>query len=135
MKTNAWMKWLLVCTALMVAGAGNAWADGHRHSRVHVGIGFGHVVGPGYWAPGYSGAGYFPHFPPFPHPPIYYHPAYDYPVYAPVVIHQAPPVYIEQSAPPAAQQYWYYCAAARGYYPQVKSCAGGWMKVLPQDEE
>lgn len=129
MSVKAWMKWLLACLVLAVAGSGNAWAGGHRHSRVSFSVGFGPVFGPGYWAPGYWGAGYFPP------PPIYYYPAYDYPVYAPVVINQAPPVYIEQSAPPAAQQYWYYCAASRGYYPHVKSCAGGWMRVLPQEPQ
>lgn len=32
------------------------------------------------------------------------------------------------SAPPPAQ-YWYYCDAAKGYYPYVPSCAGGWRMV------
>jgi hypothetical protein len=29
--------------------------------------------------------------------------------------------------PPTA--YWYYCEAARGYYPYVPACAGGWTPV------
>ena len=48
----------------------------------------------------------------------------------PVVIRQQPPVYIE----PEQRQsgYWYYCQEPQGYYPYVKSCPGGWMKVVPE---
>lgn len=34
----------------------------------------------------------------------------------------------EQRAEPA---YWYYCRKPDGYYPYVKQCPGGWMKVVP----
>lgn len=107
----------LVAAFLVLAAAGStaAWAD-HR-SHIHFGV----VVGP-YWGPwGY--------------PPPYYYPPY----YPPVVVERPAPVYIEQApavvaAPAPAPQtaYWYYCAAARGYYPYVKECPGGWQKVLPQ---
>ena len=120
MKANTFMKCLLAAAALMIASAGNAWAWGHGHSRVYFGVGFG----PGYWGPSYYYPGYY-------YPP--------YAPYAPVVINQTPPVYIEQTpqpvvtAPPAPQQqYWYYCKASRAYYPYVKTCPAGWMKVLPQ---
>ena len=35
---------------------------------------------------------------------------------------------------PAQDQdsYWYYCENPQGYYPYVKSCPGGWMKVVPE---
>ena len=48
----------------------------------------------------------------------------------PVVIQQQLPVYIE----PEQRQsgYWYYCQEPQGYYPYVKSCPGGWMKVVPE---
>jgi hypothetical protein len=90
-------------------------------------------------APVFAARYYYP-------PPYYYYPP---PAYYP----PEPPVYIEQGAspsypvPPQYQQpqtrpqgqyqpdgqvYWYYCAAVRGYYPQVQSCAGGWQKVVPQ---
>ncbi|UCF92875.1 MAG: hypothetical protein JSW39_01580 [Desulfobacterales bacterium] len=48
----------------------------------------------------------------------------------PVVIQQQPPVY----APPEPPEvnYWYYCQNPQGYYPYVKSCPGGWMKVVPE---
>ena len=58
--------------------------------------------------------------------PYYYQP--------PVVIRQEPQVYIERSAPqasPAAEAYWHYCNSPQGYYPYVKECPGGWMRVTP----
>jgi hypothetical protein len=37
-----------------------------------------------------------------------------------------------QPAPQAEQPvYWYYCKDPQGYYPYVKQCPGGWMKVVP----
>lgn len=110
-------KSIVVLLLLCAAGAGNAWADrGHVH--------FGVMIGP-YWGPWY-------------YPPPYYYSPY----YPPVVVERsAPQVYVEQQpaamppAPAAATQpagYWYYCAAARGYYPYVKECPGGWQRVSPQ---
>jgi hypothetical protein len=59
-------------------------------------------------------------------------PWYPYGYYSPppVVIQQQPPVYLprEQEEP----HYWYYCQDPQGYYPYVKSCPGGWMKVVPE---
>ena len=107
---------LLLC----LVGVGSAMAD--RGPRA----GFSVVIGP-YWGPWY-----------YPPPPYYYPPYY----YPPVVVERAaPPVYVEQqpAAAPAApapapqeNSYWYYCGAAKGYYPYVKECPGGWQKVLPQ---
>ena len=128
MKANHLMKGLFAAVTLF-ACAGGAWAwghGGHVHSRVYFGFGYA----PGYWGPSY----YYPR------------PAYYYPPYAPVIINQTPPVYVEQapavapvvapavSAVPAVSNnnFWYYCAASRGYYPYVKTCPAGWMKVLPQ---
>jgi hypothetical protein len=34
----------------------------------------------------------------------------------------------EQREEPA---YWYYCRKPEGYYPYVKQCPEGWMKVVP----
>lgn len=107
---------LLLC----LAGVGSVMADRGHHGHFSV------VIGP-YWGPWY-----YP-------PPPYYYPPY----YPPVVVERpAPPVYIEQPPPaaapavpapaPQATNYWYYCAAAKGYYPYVKECPGGWQKVLPQ---
>ena len=112
------MKTLTVATVLLLGliGIGDADAHGgHYHGRVGVGV----VIGP-YWGPWY-------------YPPSYYYPPY----YPPVVIERpAPPVYIEKSPPveAASSGYWYYCQSPAGYYPEVRECPGGWLKVLPRTE-
>ena len=35
------------------------------------------------------------------------------------------------NAEPQEDSYWYYCQDAQGYYPYVKSCPGGWTRVVP----
>lgn len=61
----------------------------------------------------------------------FYYPYYPYPYYsAPTVVVPEEQEYIS----PAPQQetgYWYYCKDANGYYPYVKSCPGGWLRVVP----
>jgi hypothetical protein len=37
-----------------------------------------------------------------------------------------------QAAPGAQGQYAYYCTSPAGYYPQVQTCAKGWLKVVPE---
>ena len=67
-------------------------------------------------------------------------PWYPYSYYAapPVVVQQPPPVYVQPAPPvyvqPAQEQieFWYYCQNPQGYYPYIKSCPGGWMKVVPE---
>ncbi|MGB9494885.1 MAG: hypothetical protein WCA83_08785 [Azonexus sp.] len=124
-------KLLFVLVALLVAGAGNAWADRRVYGSVGV------YVGPGaYWGPGYARPYYYPR--PYGYPGPY---LYSDPYYTPapvVVVPSAPPVYIEQQgavvapAPDADRQYWYYCSSSKKYYPYAKECPGGWQKVLPQ---
>ncbi|MEJ2646763.1 MAG: hypothetical protein P8180_18050 [Gammaproteobacteria bacterium] len=87
---------------------GDDWG-GRVHT--HIFFGFGSPWGPAwgpYWGP----------------PSYYYNP--------PVVITQPPPptVYIspKQRRKP---YYWYYCESAKRYYPYVKQCPGGWLKVVP----
>jgi len=47
------------------------------------------------------------------------------------MIEQQPEMYV-QPAPQAEQPtYWYYCKDLQGYFPYVKQCPGGWMKVVP----
>ncbi|MDD2851213.1 MAG: hypothetical protein PHY09_04840 [Desulfuromonadaceae bacterium] len=44
-------------------------------------------------------------------------------------------VYIQPAPPPVSsvvQIYWYYCQNPMGYYPYVKECSTGWMKVVPK---
>ncbi len=66
-------------------------------------------------------------------------PAYPYPYYwsppvtvqQPVIAEQPPAEYVQQSPPSDEQSYWYYCQDPKGYYPYVKKCPNGWMKVAP----
>ena len=103
------IKLLIALLLLGAAGTGSAWAHG---GNVHFGV----AIGVPLWGPWY-------------YPPPY---AYDY--YSPVVVQSSPPVYIQEQAAPAAAPAndWYYCAAARGYYPYVKDCPGGWQRVSPR---
>ena len=88
---------------------------GHGGYGPHVGVGV--WLGPG-WGPGWWGPNYYP----------YYYPYYQE---TPIVIEHQPEIYM-QPAPQAEQPvYWYYCKDPQGYYPYVKQCPGGWMKVVP----
>lgn len=113
------MKRPLLLTALIIlfgVGGMNAAVADRGRVRSHVGVGV--TFGP-YWGPWY-------------YPPPYYYPPY----YPPVIIERpAPPVYIEQSPPVEVRpqtSYWYYCQSPSGYYPDVRECPGGWLKVLPR---
>jgi hypothetical protein len=100
-------KFLLALICLIVIAVGSASAHG---SRGRVGIHFGTVWGP--WI--------YP-------PPWYYQPAI-------VVPPPPPPVYIEQNEAPAGA-FWHYCRSAGGYYPYIRECREGWLKVLPEMEQ
>ena len=55
---------------------------------------------------------------------------YTYP--APVIRQPAREIYVQPSPPlPANTGYWYYCRNPEGYYPYVKRCPDGWLKVIP----
>ena len=99
----------------------------HGHFGVDIRVGY-----PGWW-------GHHRPWRPHVHAPRFYWsgtvvlgPWYPYGYYAapPVVIQHDPPVYVhpEQEEP----LYWYYCQDPQGYYPYIKSCPGGWMKVVPE---
>ena len=115
------MKWLkggaIALILFSAAGVSSlAWADHWRGGGPR--IGFGIAIGPG-WGYPYYGPGYYP--------------GYYYPPYAPSVVVQSPPVYLEQNpAPATADNSWYYCDRPQGYYPYVKECPAGWRKVAPQ---
>ncbi|MBX3622770.1 MAG: hypothetical protein KF891_22615 [Rhizobacter sp.] len=55
----------------------------------------------------------------------YFYPAPVYPYPNP---YEPPPPWVE-SPPAPPTQYWYYCDEARGYYPYVPACPGGWKQV------
>jgi hypothetical protein len=100
----------LLLGLLAIGATGTASARGHFHGGVYIG---GPVWGPG-WGPGY-------------YPPSYYYPPA--PIYVQPVQPAPPPVYVEQNN----NDYWYYCAQPKAYYPYVKECPQGWMKVVPGD--
>jgi hypothetical protein len=112
---------------------GGHYGGGHYYGGHYNG---GHYYGGHYWGGhpggGHSGNSFYwggsiwlgPGYP--------YGWGYPYPYYAgpPVVIQQQPPVYSQKEQP--EPNYWYYCQNPQGYYPYIKSCPGGWMKVVPE---
>ncbi len=48
-----------------------------------------------------------------------------------MVIQQQAPAYQQPVPPPEEQSYWYFCVNPRGYYPYIKRCPSGWLKVIP----
>lgn len=107
----------IVLAAMMLIAVGSSPSDAFRgghggHGRVGVFIG-GPVWDPWWWGP-----------------------PYPYPYYAapPVVIQQEPETYIQQSPSAEDQDYWYFCKKPEGYYPYVKKCPNGWLKVVPSPE-
>jgi len=65
--------------------------------------------------------------------PWWGYPYYSYPYYPapPVINQQYPSVYIEPAPQQEEQSYWYYCPKSKGYYPYVKRCPEGWLRVIP----
>jgi hypothetical protein len=102
---------------------GGSGYHGNNHHNGH-GNSYSFWVGgvaPGWWGPAYPYPRYYPYsYPYYPNP--YYVPA-------PVVIAEQPAL---SDPGPEQNSYWYYCENPRGYYPYIKSCPGGWMKVVPE---
>lgn len=96
---------------------------GHHHyygggPRVFIG---------GYFGFPYYGFPYYAYpYPYYPYGPVYY-PSYPYYPYA----SEQATVHVETEQP----YYWYYCADPEGYYPYVRSCPGGWARVIPTPSE
>ncbi|MGD9226626.1 MAG: hypothetical protein PVF26_09015 [Desulfobacterales bacterium] len=96
------------------------YKTGHGHGWRHPGW-WGHRSG---WRHHHRG----PHFYwrgsfVIPWHPYGYHPP------PPVIIQQQPPVYVQPEQP--EENYWYYCPDPQGYYPYIRNCESGWMKVVP----
>ncbi|MGA9854127.1 MAG: hypothetical protein WBR29_02470 [Gammaproteobacteria bacterium] len=92
--------------------AGSGWRGGYwRHGWYGPRFGWWWVVGPSWYY--YS-------------TPVY---PYPYPYTPPVVVVNPSYPVAPQNFGPAPIDYWYYCRAAKGYYPYVPTCPGGWEKV------
>jgi hypothetical protein len=145
-----WLGMIVILATLLLGSAGlgytwqgghgggghrGGWHGGHRGgwhgghgwggTRFGIGIGIGPFWGP-YWGP-YWGGYWRPYASGYPY-------AYPY-GYPPVVTVPSTQLSVQPSAPAAAQPpppaYWYYCDQAKGYYPYVQQCPGGWRAVTP----
>jgi hypothetical protein len=92
---------------------------GYRHNAL--GWGLGLLAGTAVIAVATNHSRAYYHYPAVAAAPVYW----PQPVIAPPVVVAPAPVYAQP------QNYWYYCAQAGGYYPYVRSCPAGWMRVLP----
>ena len=113
MKKSVFMALAIIILIMTSSVNGYARGGGGGHGG-HVGIGI--LLGP-WWGFGYP---FYPNYP--------YYPYYAAP---PVVSPPEAEVYV-QPAPQAEETgYWYYCRDPEGYYPYVKRCPNGWMRVVP----
>jgi hypothetical protein len=97
-------------------GRGGGWGGGHGGGWGW-GPAMGLGLGLGLWGLSNSYYGY-PYYPYYDAAPINEQPSTE------MYVRPAP-------QQPAEPTYWYYCRAPEGYYPYVKQCPGGWMKVVP----
>jgi len=96
-------------------GGSRYYGSGHYYGG---GWGWGPTINLGWWGLGYPFYGYP------------YYPYYDRP---PVIVEQPSTEIYVQPAPLQSEDtgYWYFCKNPEGYYPYVKNCPSGWMKVVP----
>ncbi len=120
------MKKIISCAVLSLLVLLGTTLAGHAGGSRVVVSGGGVWVGPGWgwgwgwgvrpwwgWGPGWWG------------------PAVPFSVAPPIVVQQSPPVFV-QPAPQAQEQFfWYYCQNPQGYFPYVRECPNGWMRVVP----
>ncbi|MDD2541681.1 MAG: hypothetical protein PHH28_11650 [Desulfuromonadaceae bacterium] len=106
-----------VAMILMSSLPGVAYRGGHR-GHVGIGVSIGPVWGPGWWDPYYPSYPYYPYYPYYTAPPV-------------VVPQQQPEIYVEPAPQQQEPVYWYYCRDPEGYYPYIKRCPKGWMRVVP----
>lgn len=102
-----------------IHGGGGGGPSGHFHGG---GWGWGPALGLGLGL-GLWGLTY----------PYYAYPYYPYYDQAPIIVQQPSTEMYVQPAPQQSVEpsYWYYCQDPKGYYPYVKECPNGWMKVVP----
>jgi hypothetical protein len=101
---------------------------GGQHGSYGGGVWVGPGPGPWGWGPHYGWGPRIYLGVPYPYPYPYYAPYYAAP---PVVVQESSPVYVQPAPQPEEPSYWYYCQNPQGYYPYVKQCPNGWMRVTP----
>ncbi len=103
---------------------GGGWHGGRWHGGGWHGGGWYGWWGPWWWGYPY----YYPYYP--------YYPYYSAPL---VDVPQQPEEYIQPESQQQEPSYWYFCRNPEGYYPSVKKCPNGWLRVVPSqppaDEE
>src|SRR5208337_1088109 len=137
MKKIIFLMFTLAVVLFAISVPGNAHGGGYYgHGGGYYGHGGGYYGhGGGYWSgsiwigPGWWGPWGYPY-------PYYSYPYYPYPYsYAsPPAVNQQP-IYQEQYPQQEEEQYyWYFCRESKTYYPYVKQCPGGWVKVVPKPQ-
>jgi hypothetical protein len=118
------MRIILTLMIVVMAVAQPVQADRGGHGGGHGGgnVGVGVYLGPGWWGPGWWGP-----YPYYPYYPYYYSPP-------PVIVEQPQEMYVQPAPSAEATRYWYYCKDPQGYYPTVKKCPDGWLKVVPPSQ-
>lgn len=112
---------IMIIGALLIASIGSAEAR-YRHG------GSGIWIGGPVWGTPYPYSYQYPYRNPYQD--------YYYPVPPPIIIEKEPQTYIQKAPSGAPEQtFWYYCPSPQGYYPAVKECPDGWMKVVPTEPE
>jgi hypothetical protein len=122
-------------------GGGGSWHGGSWGGHWHGGWGWHGtsvvigIGGPwwGWWPayyPYYYGYGYPYYYPYYPYSSPYYS---DAPMYDSGGYVQRPDAEYQGDTSQAPTQggYQYYCPNPAGYYPQVPTCAAGWLRVIP----
>jgi hypothetical protein len=117
---------VLVVIALMTVNVLPSYAQwhGHGHDHGHFSFRGGVWIGPG-WGPWWWGYPGYPYY--YPYYPYYYPDYYE----PPVVMEERTPAYSGQTPQGEDQNYWYFCPDSKNYYPYVKTCPKGWLKVVP----
>ncbi len=126
---------ILMIIALVAANAVPVYAQGRGHGGGgHGDRGDWHGrssfsgsiwIGPGWggWGPWWGSYPYYPYY------PFYYPYYYSEP---PIVMEERAPSYAEPAPQAEEEYYWYFCPDSGNYYPYVKQCPSGWLKVVPR---
>jgi len=116
-------------------GGSHGGSRGGSHGGGHGGgHGHGSFSGSVWIGPGWGGWGPWWGFSAYPYYYPYYYPYNYYPYYygeTPVAAEERPSAYVEPAPRQEEEEYWYFCPDSKNYYPYVKKCPGGWLRVVP----